>query len=253
VDKKQHNFENVVSPEETPRKQCFRAFSLSGNIHRKWPKIGPFLFHIRHHLPKVRFLLAFPQGKIFPLKNIMSIHVNTNTLYPPADTPRLAEQRSRLGTVVQTDNSTVEKKEDDKQWSPIFSSQKQLTPEEQLRVEFLKNLLLQTLSMAQGDPTEDQKKQIKEIENELEKITGVKMRTKVSSLTDKLPGNKDDDKEEEKRQRQAKGMDPKEASHNNVEIKEQKLSPGMQMLRNNAFSLNLGQRLLTSMPSGAAL
>ena len=117
-----------------------------------------------------------------------------------------------------------------------FAIQRQLSPEEERRVQLLKNLLAQTLAMAQGDPTDEQKKCIREIEAELEKLTGVKTKTRLSSITDKMPG-KDEDKREQAYQ--AGGIDPKEAVHNNIPLKTQGSNPGMQMLRNNSFFTTL--------------
>lgn len=142
-------------------------------------------------------------------------------------------------------NSTVEK-ETDSQSSFSIPVRRELTPEEQRRVEFLKTILVQTLTAAQGDPTDEQKKNIREAEAELEKITGVKMRSRISNVTDKITGEKDEDEERRKEEQLAQGMDPKEAIHNHLEIKGQSTNPGMQMLRNNAFlgslqSLDLGK------------
>lgn len=148
---------------------------------------------------------------------------------------RKAETNARQINEVQSGNSTVEKTDDMTTAFTLSSFQRELTPDEQRRVEFLKNLLVQTLTMAQGDPTEDQKRQIRDVEEELEKLTGVKTRTKISTITDRVPGKKEKNEDEEKHERQAKGIDPKEAVHNNVEIKPQVMNPGMQMLRNNAM------------------
>lgn len=178
----------------------------------------------------------------------MTINFENQTLYPTTDSTRQADSQSRVNNEVMAGNSTVEKDEIAAKWSSIFSSQRVLTPEEQRRVEFLKNLLLQTLTMAQGDPTEDQKKQIREIEDELEKITGVKTRSRISTVTDKMPGKDDEDQKKEKQEQQARGIDPKDAIHNNVEIKPQSMNPGMQMLRQNAFMLDLNT-LTTSFES----
>lgn len=166
----------------------------------------------------------------------MDFSIDTQKLFSTSDNLRTANDRTRLGQVVETGNSTVEKSEESTKWSSVFASSKELTPEELRRVEFLKDVLIQTLTMAQGDPSEDQKKRIREVEDELEKLTGVKTRIRLSNVTDRMPGKDKDDKDsEEEREQQARGVDPKEAVHNNVEIRSQKLSPGMQMLRNNAL------------------
>lgn len=162
------------------------------------------------------------------------------TIIRTSDTMRLADKKSHLGTIVQTGNATLDLEEPSSKLKIAFSRQRELTPEEQQRVEFLKNLLVQTLTAAQGDPTEDQKKQIREIEDELEKITGMKVRTRISKVTDKLPGKDDEDKEKEKQEQQMRGIAPQNAVHNNFEIKEQSVNPGIQMLRNNAFLAGLG-------------
>ncbi len=164
----------------------------------------------------------------------MTIGIENNASLPPLNyTMKSAARHTREINEANTGGSTVEIKEEPKQ--SIFSMRRELSPEEQRRVEFLKNMLVQTLTMAQGDPTEDQKKQIREIEEELEKITGVKTRSRISNLTDKMPGKDDEDKEKEKQEQQARGIDPKDAIHNNVEISQKVVNPGMQMLRNNAL------------------
>lgn len=132
-----------------------------------------------------------------------------------------------------------------------FTVQKELTPEEQRRVEFLQNLLTQTLAMAEGNPTDEQKTRIREIENELEKITGVKAQSRLSTMTAKLPGKTDGKKKkQEEREReedyQLQGIDPKEAVHNNRSLTARGDNPGMQMLRQNALFTAIGSLDLTS-------
>lgn len=165
----------------------------------------------------------------------MTIGIDTNSIFPCTGcTQKSVVRQSRQINEVGSGGSSVEKKDAQPQKS-IFSIRRELTPEEQRRVELLKNMLVQTLTMAQGDPTEDQKKQIREIEDELAKITGVKTRSRISNVTDKMPGKSEKDEEKEKQEQQAKGIDPKEAVHNNMDIKPKTENPGMQMLRNNAF------------------
>lgn len=163
------------------------------------------------------------------------MQIDTNSIFPGNNQSQYSVlKRQREINEVGAGGSSVEKKDDQPQQS-FLSMRRELSPEEQRRVEFLKNLLVQTLTMAQGDPTEDQKKQIREVENELQKLTGVKVRTRISSITDKMPGTDDEDEEKRKQEQQAKGIDPKEAIHNNIDIQPKTVNPGMQMLRNNAI------------------
>lgn len=134
-----------------------------------------------------------------------------------------------------------EKTEEEKRLeSSSFSFQKELTPEENNRVLFLKNMLAQLLTMGDGQPTEEQKARIKEIEKEIADITGVKMSSSIADATNKMPGKKDDDEEEEAKNRQTTGIDPKEANHAIMEKTEKSMNPGMQMLQQNAFFAQLG-------------
>jgi hypothetical protein len=117
-----------------------------------------------------------------------------------------------------------------------FTVQKELTPEEQQRVEFLQNLLSQTLAMAEGNPTDEQKTRIRDIENELEKITGVKTFSRLTKMTAKMPGKTDEEEEKEReRKYQFRGVDPEEAVHDNKPLTGKGDNPGMQMLRQNAL------------------
>ncbi len=175
----------------------------------------------------------------------MTIGIDTHSIFPNMEqNARDASKRVReINEVGSGGASGKESVEEKPKFEVSFASlQRDLTAEEQRRVEFLKNLLIQTLTTAQGDPSDAQKKQIREAEDELEKLTGVKMRTRISNITDKMPGKDDDedeDKEKEKQLQQAQGIDPKEAIHNSVPIEGQALSPGMQMLRNNALATSL--------------
>lgn len=165
----------------------------------------------------------------------MSISFDTTSIYPSSrtDASTVLGHRRQINET-DTGVAKVEDRNNQQQSSGI-SFRRELTPKEQQRVEFLKNLLVQTLTMAQGDPTEDQKKRIREIENELEKITGVKMRSRISSVTDKIPGKDNEDEEKEKQEQQAKGIDPNQAVHNNIDIQEQGNNPGMKMLQSRAL------------------
>ncbi|WP_338666637.1 hypothetical protein [Pseudodesulfovibrio methanolicus] len=135
-----------------------------------------------------------------------------------------------------------------------FTVPKELTPEEQQRVEFLQNLLSQTLAMAEGNPTDEQKTRIRDIENELEKITGVKMHSRISNMVAKMPGKTDRKKDrEEDRERelgyQTVGIDPEEAVHNNKPLTGKGDNPGMQMLRRNALFNAISLEGLSSLAS----
>jgi len=104
--------------------------------------------------------------------------------------------------------------------SSTIPTRKQLTEEEEQRVLYLKNLLAQILAMSEGQPSDEQKTRIREIEKELEKITGVKMQSSLSNAAETLPNKsagarRRDEEEEErrKRERQARGIDPQELEH----------------------------------------
>lgn len=131
--------------------------------------------------------------------------------------------------------------------SSTLSVPKDLTPEEEKRVLFLENLMAQLLAMADGQPTDEQKARIKDMERELEKITGIKVHSSISNTTDKMIGKKDNDKEEkEKQQYQLKGIDPKEVKHNKeADLNGKELSPAMRALYNNSLSSKF-ENLLTS-------
>jgi hypothetical protein len=135
---------------------------------------------------------------------------------------------------------TPEKTEEEKQLeTTTFSYSKELNPEEEKRVLFLKNILAQILTMTDGQPTEEQVSRIKEIEKELEKITGVKMHSRISSTAAKIPGKTDKEKEEEQ-DKQARGTDPKEAIHSRMPDIAVENGPGvMQFMQRNAATAYL--------------
>ena len=126
--------------------------------------------------------------------------------------------------------------------SSTLSFQKQLTPEEENRVLFLTNLLTQLLDMAEGQPSEEQKSRIREIEKELEKITGVKRRTSLAAATQKMPGRKKDDDDEAERA-ELDGVDPKEAAHARRSDNKGSSNPGVQLLQRNAAMFSLSSAL----------
>nr|WP_321256972.1 hypothetical protein [uncultured Pseudodesulfovibrio sp.] len=137
-----------------------------------------------------------------------------------------------------------EKTEEEKRLeSSSLSFQKELTPEEKNRVLFLKNMLAQLLTMGDGQPTEEQKARIKEIEKEIADITGVKMSSSIADAASKMPSKKDDDEEGKAKSRQAAGIDPKEANHTMAEETGKSKNPGMQMLQRNAFFAQLSTQL----------
>lgn len=150
--------------------------------------------------------------------------------------------RKLVRTVENGEFSLVpEKTEEERQLeSSSFSYSRQLTPEEEKRVLFLKNMLSEILAMGGGQPTEEQKARIKEIEKELEKITGIKTRSRISDATSKMPDKDDEEKEEEQQEKQMHGIDPKEAIHNQIpEITTENSSATMQILRRNGIAMYL--------------
>jgi len=171
----------------------------------------------------------------------MNISTTPDTLFPSAT----RNARSLVRTITPEGMSLEpEKTEEEKRLeSSSLSFQKELTPEEKNRVLFLKNMLAQLLTMGDGQPTEEQKARIREIEKEIEKITGVKMRSSIADATSKMPDKKDDDEEEEAKKRQAAGIDPKEANHTMTDETGKSMNPGMQMLQRKAFFAQLGTQL----------
>ena len=166
----------------------------------------------------------------------MDIYFDLSNNSPdPLATARSTAMQSRVSNEV---NKDPEAEQVEESASP-FAFQKELTPEEEQRVLFLKNLLSQILAMAQGNPTDEQKERIREIEAELEKITGVKMKTRLSAVTAKLPGKDKDEDEKRNEPWDIEGIDPEEAKHNRTTTKPQGDNPGMRMLMNNAFFMLL--------------
>ncbi|MUM78311.1 hypothetical protein GKC30_11765 [Pseudodesulfovibrio sp. F-1] len=150
------------------------------------------------------------------------MHISTDTLASQTWGTSTRPARGLVRTV--TDEAMTlesEKTEEELQLgSSNIAPRKQLSEEEEQRVLYLKNLLAQILTMSEGQPSDEQKTRIREIEKELEKITGVKMQSSLSNATEKLPNKtagarRRDEEEEErrKRERQARGIDPKELEH----------------------------------------
>ena len=158
----------------------------------------------------------------------------------PLFTAGARDARSLIRTIT-PDGMTLEpeKTEEEIQLeSSTLSFQRELTPEEENRVLFLQNLLAQMLAMADGQPTEEQRSRIRDIEKELEKITGVKTRSSLSAMTKNMPDTKDEDDEED--ELNVDGVDPKEAAHKRRPDYTDSDNPGMQLLQCSAsyFKLN---------------
>ena len=78
-----------------------------------------------------------------------------------------------------------------------FQIRRELSPEEQSRLEFLQNQLLSLVQSLAEHPSEQNKGRIREIEAEIEKLTGIKSPSSLTKLAAKLPGQKDEKTEEE--------------------------------------------------------
>ena len=175
--------------------------------------------------------------------------VGTKSIFPCTGC-NVKDARKLIRTAEDGELSLVpEKTEEEKQLeSSSFSYSRQLTPEEEKRMLFLRNMLSQILTLAVGQPTDEQKSRIREIENELEKITGIKTRSRISNVTSKMPGKSDEEKEEEQQERQMRGIDPKEAVHNNIpEMSTEEGSATMQILRRNGIAAYLKNMDFTSL------
>ena len=144
-----------------------------------------------------------------------------------------------LVRTITPDGMTLEPKKTEEEQqleSSTLSFQKELTPEEENRVLFLKNLLSQLLAMAEGQPTEEQRSRIREIEKELEKITGVKTRSSLSNAARNMPKTRKDEDEEKQ---DVDGVAPEEAVHGKQVESGESQNLGMQMLKQNASFLQL--------------
>jgi hypothetical protein len=176
----------------------------------------------------------------------MNISTDLNTWPDSTATTRLLS-RSRNITPVGVE--AVEAEDNGVGGSP-FPFRKELSPEEEQRVQFLQNLLAQTMAMAEGNPTDEQKTRIRDIENELEKITGVRTFSRLTKMTAKMPGKTDEEEEKEREQKyQLRGIDPEEAVHNNKPLTGKGDNPGMQMLRQNALYNAIGLEGISSLTS----
>lgn len=127
--------------------------------------------------------------------------------------------------------------EETHQASSITSIRRQLTPDEEKRVQFLKDTLSQLLTLSGDQPSEEQKARIKEIEKELEEITGVKMRSRIANVTDRMLGKDDDEKHE---QGQLQGTAPEDAIHAGMpDTKKGPKNPAFKIIQNNALLTQL--------------
>lgn len=162
----------------------------------------------------------------------------------PLFSPETRNARSLVRTIT-PEGMTLEPEKTEEELrleSSTLSFQRQLTPEEENRVLFLQNLLAQMMAMADGQPTEEQRSRIRDIEKELEKITGVKVRSSLSTMTENMPGEKDEDDEEEAQG--VDGIDPKEAAHSRqADESGDSSNPGMQLLQCTASFLKVSALL----------
>lgn len=132
---------------------------------------------------------------------------------------------------------TPEQTKEANQESFSLSIQRHLSPEEEKRVQFLKDTLSQLLTLSDGQPTEEQKARIREIEKELEDITGVKMRSRIANATDKMLGEED---EKEETLHQLDGTAPEDAIHTKgIDTEKKPMNPALTAIRNNALCTRL--------------
>ncbi|QJB57901.1 hypothetical protein [Pseudodesulfovibrio sp. zrk46] len=168
----------------------------------------------------------------------MTISIGSESLI----SPQSGTNREARGLVrsVQSDGVFFEPEqaEEAQPQTSSISFQKELTPEEEKRLIFLQNLLAQLLTMVDGNLTDEQKERIKEIEQEMEEITGVKMRSSISKTTEKMLGEKEDDENQDKWKKHT-GIDPKDAIHSREPELSKAENPGMQMLKRNSLFANL--------------
>lgn len=141
----------------------------------------------------------------------MTISIDTASLFPFQG--QTMDSARKLVRNVQGNTLTLmpEKTEEEERFAnATLSIPKQLSPEEEKRVQFLKDTLAQILTLADGKPSDEQKAQIREIEQELEKITGVKMRSRISNASSKMLG---EEEKEDETVRQLEGTAPEDAIH----------------------------------------
>ena len=173
----------------------------------------------------------------------MTLSIDTNPIFPSQNN-HLQSARKLVRNVEghELTLSPEKAKEDQQPQLSAFTFRKQLTPEEEKRVQFLKDTMAQILTMAEGQPTEEQKARIREIEEELEKITSVKMQSRVSDVTAKMVGTEkeeDDEEEEKKNALQAQGTNPQDAIHTRMPEKQGQANPGLMAIQQNALHTQL--------------
>lgn len=93
-----------------------------------------------------------------------------------------------------------------------LTAPRQLTEEEQNRVEFLQDQLETLLQELAENPSEEKRARIREIESELEEITGVKTGGRLSKMAAKLPSEEDEEEESEDQDSQSLHMAPNPAT-----------------------------------------
>lgn len=203
----------------------------------------------------------------------MSIIIDSTGLFP-SGTTTAQKARGLVRTVSDQGTLTLEPEKTEEELrleSSSIPTQRQLSHEEELRVQYLKNLLAQTLSISEGQPTEEQKTRIRDIEKELEKITGVKMGSSLSNAAEVMPSktrqakNAEEEEEKHKLERQMQGIDPLELKHmyrtDFSAAKDYKSDMTMKMLRNAGAAayrntldtLSAGTSLADSAATGLSL
>lgn len=75
---------------------------------------------------------------------------------------------------------------------------RELSPEEQDRLEYLQNQLQSLLQDLAEQPSEQNKGRIREIEAEIEKLTGIKSQSSLTKMAAQLPSQKDEKTEDDK-------------------------------------------------------
>ncbi|ADU62849.1 MAG: hypothetical protein KUA35_13835 [Pseudodesulfovibrio sp.] len=192
----------------------------------------------------------------------MSMTIDSTSLFP-SGTTTVHKARGLIRTVSERAlTMKPEKTEEELQLeTSSIPTQRQLTHEEELRAQYLKNLLAQIMSMSEAQPTEEQKTRIRDIEKELEKITGVKMRSSLSNATEAMPAKTrqaekaEEEEEKRKRERQMQGIDPLELKHmyrpDFSGAKDSESGTPMKMIRNAGAAAY--QNALDSSSAGALL
>lgn len=106
------------------------------------------------------------------------------------------EEFSLTKTFLSTEGVEVEDKSADAQKTTSGFNVRSLTPEEERRLEQLRDMLDGILLEMGDEPTGAQKRRIREIEKEMSEITGVEIHTKLSSGLNALDRDTSDEDEE---------------------------------------------------------